>query len=635
MENIGRYQIVSELGRGAMGVVYRAVDPNIGRTVALKTMRLDAAGMEHDEMLRRFHNEARAAGLMNHPNIVITYDADQCDGLFYIAMEYLEGETLQSLISAKKILPAEEIVRIGKQVAAGLDYAHAMKVVHRDIKPANIMITLQNVVKIMDFGISKSADTMTRTGQAFGTPFYMSPEQVMGLGVDGRSDLFSLGAMLYEMATGERPFAGEGLMEIIYKIVNEIPIPPCELQKAVHPGMSAVISRCLAKKPDERYQTGAQLAEDLESFHQLKPADKQSMTVLPMETHANPAAATQRMVRLPTPALNQPMGAAEANRVKRPGAKARKITWTAAAVLVTSLTIVVTYLVQNRGKPSQPTTAELDRTASAKSIAAQQKTPAPNGASLESMQNSFPNVPEKGQASLRPGKVRIQFTSNPEGALVRFDGESSRSWLTPVTMADVIPGRHEVVFTKDGYSMETRLVEIGPNRSSSAYHVDLKPEMTALSVSSDPPGAKIEIDGTDTGKIAPAQIPVTEGQHTVVLRLPGYQPAQAQAQVARGQIYDFPERLAPIVAGDSGNPNANGASAVPNGKGLVDFVTVPPGASIFIEGRRANVATPAHNLFPPGDYSIQLRREGYKPVQRVVHVEAGQVAKVEAVLTPQ
>src|SRR5690242_10356664 len=269
MEKVGRYEIVGELGRGAMGVVYRAIDPNIGRTVALKTTRLDVDHVERDELLRRFRNEAHAAGQMNHPNIVTVHDADECDGLFYIAMEYLEGETLQSLMAEHHPISTEQIVEIAQQVAAGLDYAHAMKVVHRDIKPANIMITCQNVAKIMDFGISKSVGTLTRTGQIFGTPYYMSPEQVIGHAVDGRSDLFSFGVVLYEMATGARPFGGDTVATLMYKIINETPPSPSQLQGGVHPGLSAVITRCLEKRPEDRYQTGAELAADLDNFPSL------------------------------------------------------------------------------------------------------------------------------------------------------------------------------------------------------------------------------------------------------------------------------------------------------------------------------------------------------------------------------
>ena len=269
MDKVGRYEIVGELGRGAMGVVYRAIDPTIGRTVALKTTRLDVDAIERDELLRRFRNEAHAAGQMNHPNIVTIHDAGECDGLFYIAMEYLEGETLQYLMTQTHPIPTEQLIEIARQVATGLEYAHSMSVVHRDIKPANIMITRQKLAKIMDFGISKSVGTLTRTGHVFGTPYYMSPEQVIGHAVDGRSDLFSFGVVLYEMATGARPFGGDTVATVIYKIINEIPPSPCELQTGIDPRMSAVITRCLEKKPEDRYQTGAGLAADLENFPSL------------------------------------------------------------------------------------------------------------------------------------------------------------------------------------------------------------------------------------------------------------------------------------------------------------------------------------------------------------------------------
>ena len=251
-EKIGRYEVIAELGRGAMGVVYKATDPNIGRLVALKTMRIDVHGIEHEEMSRRFRHEARAAGTLNHPNIVTIYDAHEVDGLFYIAMEYIEGETLQAMMLERKALPTENVIGYTKQICAGLDYAHDKGIIHRDIKPANIMITPHETVKIMDFGIAKTGAGLTSAGRVLGTPSYMSPEQVRGRPIDGRSDLFGLGVMLYEMVTGEKPFTGESITTIIYKIVNEQPI--------------AVILKSLAKAPERRYQTGAELAKDLDNY---------------------------------------------------------------------------------------------------------------------------------------------------------------------------------------------------------------------------------------------------------------------------------------------------------------------------------------------------------------------------------
>src|SRR5262249_21361321 len=215
---------------------------------------------------RRFQNEARAAGLLSHPNIVTIYDAGQQDGNFYIAMELIEGTTLQELMLQRHILPTEEVVHLAREICKGLDYAHAHGIVHRDVKPANIMITARGAVKIMDFGIAKSGGSMTSTGQVLGTPNYMSPEQVRGRPLDGRSDLFSLGVILYEMLTGEKPFVGQNVTTIIYKIVNETQIAPRDLDVTIHPGLSAIVARLLAKSPDERYQSGADLIHDLESY---------------------------------------------------------------------------------------------------------------------------------------------------------------------------------------------------------------------------------------------------------------------------------------------------------------------------------------------------------------------------------
>ena len=265
-QRIGRYDITAELGKGAMGVVYKATDPNIGRTVAIKTTRLDTHGLDAQDLLRRFKNEARSAGTLSHPNIVTIYDAGEQEGIFYIAMEYIEGQTLHDLLSQHRSLPVEKVIEIVRQVCAGLDYAHAHGVIHRDIKPANIMLAAHGVVKVMDFGIAKTGGTMTATGQVLGTPNYMSPEQVKGKTIDGRSDLFGVGVLLYEMLTGEKPFDGQNITTIIYKIVSENPIPPRELDVTIHPGLSAVVTKALAKAPDDRYQTGAALVADLENY---------------------------------------------------------------------------------------------------------------------------------------------------------------------------------------------------------------------------------------------------------------------------------------------------------------------------------------------------------------------------------
>src|SRR5258708_3684761 len=226
----GRYEIIGELGRGAMGVVYKALDPVIGRTVAVKTIRLSEAGtgLSRPELLSRFQTEARAAGLLTHPNIVVVFDAGEEDGLYYITMELVEGKSLQALLDAWQAFPLPRTRRIMDQTCSALQFAHERNVIHRDIKPANLMLTADDTVKVTDFGTAKILQfgTVQQTAHVMGTPSYMSPEQVKGRAADGRSDIFSLGGMLYEMVTGETPLPGQNITTVSYKIANAQPDPP-------------------------------------------------------------------------------------------------------------------------------------------------------------------------------------------------------------------------------------------------------------------------------------------------------------------------------------------------------------------------------------------------------------------------
>src|SRR6266853_86788 len=293
----GRYEIVGELGRGAMGVVYKAVDPVIGRTVAVKTIRLseEGTGLSRPELLSRFQTEARAAGLLAHPNIVVVYDAGEENGIYYITMELIEGKSLQALLDSGHSFPVPRVLRIMEQTCSALQFAHERNIIHRDIKPANLMLTADDTVKVTDFGTAKILQfgTVQQTAHVMGTPSYMSPEQVKGRAVDGRSDIFSLGVMLYEMVTGEKPFPGQNITTVIYKIVNEEPVPPKQVDATIHPGISAVVMRALAKDPDTRYQSCREMLEDLRSYRSLSatPGSPQSTMAMSLDA-VNAAVAT-------------------------------------------------------------------------------------------------------------------------------------------------------------------------------------------------------------------------------------------------------------------------------------------------------------------------------------------------------
>lgn len=263
---LGRYEIVRELGRGAMGVVYEGRDPNIGRRVAIKTARRDvmAASGLADEMMKRFLREASAAGALNHPNIITIYDADEQDGIAYIAMEYLEGGDLSQIIRERRRLGIEEIAGIGATICEALAAAHDQGIIHRDVKPANIMTPAGGPIKMADFGIAHVSDsTLTQDGALIGTPHYMSPEQFMGQKLDGRSDLFSVGIILYEILTGEKPFAGEALSTVMHHVIKSDPIPPSELNLSIPDALNFVILKSLSKRPQQRYANGRAMAAAL------------------------------------------------------------------------------------------------------------------------------------------------------------------------------------------------------------------------------------------------------------------------------------------------------------------------------------------------------------------------------------
>ena len=267
VRRLGRYQIRGEIGRGTMGVVYRGYDPVLERDIALKTIVLpDGLSPERRErFLERFFLEAKIAGKLIHPNIVVTHDAatDEATGTPFIAMELLSGQSLQARLG-KGALPWREALALVEPLAGALDYAHQQGVVHRDMKPANVMLTAKGVPKITDFGIAKLPTAeLTQTGVVMGTPYFMSPEQLQGKDVDGRSDVFSLGALLYNLLTGHPPFEGADLASISQQVLYKHPAPPSELAGDVPESVDRVLARAMTKDPAERYPSAVAFAEDL------------------------------------------------------------------------------------------------------------------------------------------------------------------------------------------------------------------------------------------------------------------------------------------------------------------------------------------------------------------------------------
>ena len=270
---LGRYAVEKELGKGAMGAVYLGKDPKISRIVAIKTMALSQEFEEDElqEVKTRFFREAETAGRLSHPNIVTIFDAGEEHDLAYIAMEFLKGHDMTRYGKADNLLPINTVMDIIRRAAEALHYAHKQNVVHRDIKPANIMYEPDtNSLKITDFGIARITDSSkTKTGMVLGTPSYMSPEQLAGKKVDGRSDLFSLGVMMFQLITGQLPFKGDSMAALMYKIANQPHPKPDTIRPDLPRCVTVIINRAMAKDPAKRYQSGAQMSADLRKCMQI------------------------------------------------------------------------------------------------------------------------------------------------------------------------------------------------------------------------------------------------------------------------------------------------------------------------------------------------------------------------------
>jgi predicted Ser/Thr protein kinase len=320
---LGRYEIVAELGRGAMGAVFRARDPRIDRTVAIKTIAVPAAGAAEKEHYRqRFFREAQAAGRLSHPGIVTIYDVgeDETAHTPFIVMECVDGQPLDRLVAAEPsgTLPRATVLELVQHIAEALDYAHGQGIVHRDIKPANILVTASGHPKIADFGIAKVAMTeATLPGQVMGTPAYMSPEQLNGKAVDGRSDLFSLGVIAYWLLTGVKPFDGATLTEICVQVATKDPMPPSQVMPGINGDFDYLLARALAKDPVMRYQRCSELAADLEDLRagktprSIAQSARTEMLARAEQTVALPGNVTVGFMPRPSAAAAVPEAAAQ------------------------------------------------------------------------------------------------------------------------------------------------------------------------------------------------------------------------------------------------------------------------------------------------------------------------------------
>lgn len=391
METLGRYKIVRELGRGAMGRVFLAHDPEIDRDIAIKTIQLfdGLPEGERSAARSRFLHEARAAGKLLHPSIVTIFDAGEAGGVPYLAMEYVNGTTLDRHTRAADLLPVPAVVELVAAAAEGLAYAHRAGIVHRDVKPANLMRVAERSVKIMDFGLARSAAThLTHDGALLGTPSYMSPEQVRGEALDGRSDLFSLAVVLFEMLSGAKPFHGESVSSVLFRIVHEEPSEPAEGKERISPATAGFLKRALAKDPGARFPDGEAFARELRRA---------------ASAAAEPAAtaATAEMPTAPLPPREDP---------RRSGARRTGLA-TAGAVGIAALAIALWLLL--KGPPPPPPAPEWTTVVRTEPPGLEV---AVDGRPLEGSEVRYPGRPPFPTLAVALGCRRVERALSPEDA---------------------------------------------------------------------------------------------------------------------------------------------------------------------------------------------------------------------------
>lgn len=663
VKTAGRYQLREELGRGAMGVVYKAHDPTIGRTVAVKTMRLAEAhtGLSHDELIARFGVETRAAGLLTHPNIVVVYDAGEDSGLFYITMEFVQGRSLQSLMDEKQMFPLPRVLKIMEQAGSALDFAHQNNVVHRDIKPANMMMTGDDVVKITDFGTAKILQKgATQTGAILGTPSYMSPEQVKGKPVDGRSDIFSLGVILYELVTGEKPFPGQNVTTVIYKIVNEEPIPACELDESVHPGLNYVITKALNKDPELRYQTCRELVADLRNYKTLGEGGTDSATVV-MPGRARPKAVEEEIARqrtaketappvvrvqpeveVPAPSATRPLPRPMTlppltGSLPRPAPQApRKSSATIWLTLVLLLVVGVTgyFIWQNlKGGIVSPPEAAQTATPSGGEPAATPAEPAKAEPAAAETHATPPESKPHEAAAAKPAESadsRLQseieqrlaetgfgqkIQARVQGNSLTLSGSLSQEEHRRLRqrIARVAPRLRVIdqirLADAESAAPETASEETRPRTSPGRGEIEV--------LTGDVLGAAVKLTGPkgeNQTMRAPGRFEdLAPGRYQLEITKSGYRTERRIVQLNAGRVQKVDVPLQPMLGGLIVN-------------------STPANGQIYINGQLQEERTPATIRLSPGNYRVEVSMEGYEGSSQAVQVQGEDLNRVNFTL---
>ncbi len=581
-KKLGRYEIREEIGRGAMGVVYKAYDPNINRIVAIKTIHQEG-GRGTDscgDVIGRFCREAKTAGKLSHRSIVNIFDAQEEGEIFYIVMEYIRGRALSEMIKYGEKFDMNRALNIVIQLCQGLHHAHVQGIVHRDVKPANIMVLENDEIRITDFGVAKIlASDMTHTGSVLGSPSYMAPEQISGRPVDGRTDVFSTGVVLYELLTGERPFKGEDIPSIIYKIVFEKHPSPALINSELPSEIEEVVDKALEKKPEDRYESAEKFAERLCELRgrwsqeyigiQKEPIESSEDETVLLSTDTRRDGETVLKAgaergtdesTLEVPAKTDTGGSGGTSGKKGP------LMILSAGVAFVILSLILFFFLMINGE-----------------------------------KRGF-----------------ITITTEPSGAEVYTDGYLAGT--TPLRKAEIGAGEHKITLVKEGYLPRILHLKIEAGETREIVDDVLEPlsESGKLRIISEPSGAMVWLDQRLAGTTPFKKDMIPPGVHEISLKMPGYQTWTENLDIPADELV---QKRVEMVSEAS----------------LLNLSSVPGGAEIFIEGRHFGT-TPADSSFKVIEdigrleFNLVLKKNGYDPYEERVSLLPGQTTKITGAL---
>jgi TonB family protein len=605
---IGRYQITGSLGYGAMGAVYKAFDPLIKRPLAIKTVRLDIprSSPQYRSFIERFQHEAQISGTLSHPGIVTLFDLGEDAGLPYFAMEFVDGRTVAEVLAEGTRFKPEKVIGLVSQVAAALDYAHSRGVVHRDIKPANLILYDADKIKVTDFGIAKLADAdITHAGALLGTPSYMSPEQAMGEKLDGRSDIFSLGVVAFEMLSGQQPFPGPNVTSILYKLVHTDPVEPAglEMNGLVPQKWREVFNKVLAKKPEVRYQTASAFVQDLEYclgswFSGLGSEETVSLAapgdVVTVEIK-HPA---------PLPIPMAPRGAAAPLLARDAEEETLLLPKQAPSQPPATTPVGATTLVMEAqgvaGEPPPPPTligaAEITAVAAALELPEASQTQPP-----DPTLRVAPASPGVAPRSLPKPAIPLPLVL-AGGALALVVLAAGFAFLRPQGAADPVSAAPTPA------PVETTATAAAPEAAPLARSGTLR-------VLSEPAGARVLVDGRARG-VSPLELgELAFGSYDVRVEQRGYEPERRRVELRA----DSPSAELRLALRQRAAPTA----------GAADFVSSPAGALVSVDGKPAG-RTPLRGFkLQPGQRRVEMALEGHETWSSTLDVTPGETGRVD------